>query len=178
MIKKIVIGLAVVIAAILIAANFQPDSFTVQRSTTIKAPPEKIFAQINDFHNWGAWDPWAKLDPSMKTTLSGAPNGKGAVYEWSGSGQVGQGRMEITESTPPSKVAIQLNFIKPMAGQDTAIFTLQPQGDSTQVTWAMDGKVPFIGKIFHLFMNMDKMVGSQFEKGLNDMKSVAEAPAK
>lgn len=178
MLKKIGIGIVVIIAFILILACFQPDSFTVQRSISIKAAPEKVFTQINDFHNWGAWDPWAKLDPAMKTTLSGAASGKGAVYEWSGNGQVGSGRMEITDSTAPSKVDIQLDFLKPMAAQDTATFTLQPQGDSTQVTWAMNGRVPFVGKIFHLFLNMDKMVGGQFEKGLNDMKSAAEAPAK
>jgi hypothetical protein len=174
MFKKIGIAVVVVIAVILILASRQPDDFTLQRSTLIKAKPEKVFAQINDFHNWGAWDPWAKMDPSMKVTFSGAANGKGAQYAWEGNGQVGSGSMEIVESTVPTKVDIQLNFLKPMKGQDTATFTLQPQGDSTQVTWAMAGKVPFIGKIFHLFMNMDKMVGSQFDKGLADLKAVSE----
>lgn len=177
MVKKILIGLAAVIAVILIAACFQPNTFHVERTVTITAAPEKIYPHINDFHNWAAWDPWAKMDPAMRTTISGAASGKGAVYEWEGNGQVGQGRMEITDSTP-SKISIQLNFIKPMASQDMATFTLNPKGTSTDVTWAMDGTVPFVGKIFHLFMNMDKMVGSQFEKGLADLKTASEAPTK
>jgi hypothetical protein len=143
----------------------------------MKAAPAKILAQINDFHNWGAWDPWAKMDPSMKVTYSGAAKGKGAVYAWEGNGKVGSGRMEITDSTP-TQVDMNLDFIKPMAGHDTATFTLQPQGDSTQVTWAMNGKVPFVGKIFHVFMNMDKMIGGSFESGLADMKAIAEAAPK
>ncbi len=144
---------------------------------TIAAPPDKVLPHINDFHNWGAWDPWAKLDPTMKVTYSGAASGKGAVYEWQGNNQVGEGRMEILESTP-SKVSIELDFLKPMSARDSATFTLNPSGTSTNVTWAMDGTVPFVGKIFHLFMNMDKMVGGQFDKGLGDLKAAAEAPSK
>lgn len=174
MFKKTLIAIAVIIAVILVLAAFQPDTFTIQRTAVINAKPEKIFAQINDFHNWGTWDPWAKLDPSMKVTLSGAKEGKGAIYEWSGNNQVGQGRMEIIDSMAPSKVDIQLNMIKPMAAQNTATFTLASKGNSTDVTWAMEGHVPFVGKIFHLFMNMDKMVGGQFEKGLADLKTAAE----
>jgi hypothetical protein len=174
MLKKILIGAVIAVAVILGLAAFQPDTFTVQRTATINAKPEKIFAQINDFHNWGAWDPWAKLDPAMKVALSGAKEGKGAIYEWSGNNQVGQGRMEIIESTAPSRVDIQLNMIKPMAAQNTATFTLTPKGNSTDVTWAMEGHVPFVGKIFHLFMNMDKMVGGQFDKGLADLKAATE----
>lgn len=173
MVKKILIGLAVVIAVILVAACFQPNTFHVERTVTIAAAPGKIAPHINDFHNWGAWDPWAKMDPSMKVTYSGAASGKGAVYEWQGNGQVGQGRMEITDSTP-SQILIDLDFIKPMSAQDKASFTLTPKGTSTDVTWAMDGNVPFVGKIFHLFMNMDKMVGGQFERGLGDLKAAAE----
>jgi hypothetical protein len=174
MLKKILIAVAVLIAVILALAAFQPDTFTIRRTATISAKPEKIFAQINDFHNWGAWDPWAKLDPSMKVTLSGTKEGKGAVYEWAGNNQVGSGRMEIIDSATPSKVDILLNMIKPMAAQNTATFTLTPKGNSTDVTWAMEGHIPFVGKIFHLFMNMDKMVGGQFDKGLADLKTAAE----
>ena len=177
MLKKILIGVVAVIAVILVLASRVPDDFTVQRSTLIKAKPEKIIAQINDFHHWGAWDPWAKMDPAMKVTYSGSPSGKGAMYAWEGNGKVGSGSMEITDSTP-NQVNINLHFTKPMKGEDTATFTLAPQGDSTQVTWAMAGKVPFVGKIFHLFMNMDKMVGASFDQGLADMKAVAEAPKK
>ena len=177
MFKKILIALAVILAGILVAAAFQPNTFHIERTVTIAASPGKIAPHINNFHNWGAWDPWAKLDPTMKVTISGAAKGKGAVYEWQGNGQVGQGRMEILDSTP-NKISITLDFIKPMAAQDNATFTLTPKGTSTDVTWAMDGNVPFVGKIFHLFMNMDKMVGSQFDKGLADLKAAAEAPAK
>ncbi len=173
MLKKVVIGIAVLIAVILVLAAFQPNTFHIERTVTIAAAPDKIAPHINDFHNWGAWDPWAKLDPTMKVTISGAASGKGAVYEWQGNGQVGQGRMEILDSTP-NKISIALDFIKPMAAQDNATFTLNPKGTSTDVTWAMDGNVPFVGKIFHLFMNMDKMVGSQFDKGLADLKAAAE----
>lgn len=177
MFKKILVVLAAIIAGILIAASFQPNTFHVERTITVAAAPDKIMPHINDFHNWAAWDPWAKMDPSMKVTYSGAPNGKGAVYEWQGNGQVGQGRMDITDATP-MEVGVRLDFIKPMSVQDTAVFSLNQWGTSTKVTWAMDGNVPFVGKIFHLFMNMDKMVGGQFEKGLNDLKAVAEAPSK
>jgi len=178
MLKKILVGIVVIIAGIFLAAAFQPNNFHLERSTVIAAPAAKVFAQINDLHNWAAWDPWAKLDPSIKITYSGAKEGKGAVYEWSGNNQVGQGRMEITDSVPSSKVDIQLNFIKPMVGRDTAEFTLEPQEKATKVTWAMNGPMPFIAKICHLFMNMDKMVGSQFEKGLNDLKTISEAAKK
>ncbi|HJT23931.1 MAG TPA: SRPBCC family protein [bacterium] len=178
MLKKILIALAVIIAGVLIAAAFQPDTFGVKRSIVINAKPEKIFPLIDNFHNWGAWDPWAKLDPNMKVTYDGAAKGKGAQYAWDGNGQVGSGRMEIVNETDNKDVVIALNFIKPMGAQDTAEFTLEPQGNDTTVTWAMEGHVPFIGKIFHLFMNMDKMVGGQFEKGLNDLKAAAETTTK
>jgi hypothetical protein len=177
MLKKIGIAIVVVIAAILVFAATKPDHFHIERSAVINAKPPKVFSQINDFHNWGVWDPWAKLDPSMKTTYSGSANGKGAVYEWEGNGQVGAGRMEITDSVPSSKIDVKLDFLKPFEGHNTATFTLAAQGDSTQVTWAMDGPTHFLNKVMTVFMNMDKMIGGQFDAGLANLKAVAEAPA-
>ena len=174
MIRTIVIVLVVVVAAILIFAATKPDSFRVQRATTIKAPPEKVFALINDFHQWGPWSPWEKLDPEMKRTHSGAAQGKGAVYAWEGSGKVGAGRMEIMESSPSTKIVIKLDFIKPFEGHNTAEYTLVPKGDSTDLTWAMYGAAPFISKVMQVFVSMDSMIGKDFESGLANMKSIAE----
>jgi uncharacterized protein YndB with AHSA1/START domain len=174
MLKKILIVVAVLIVVILIIAATRPDSFRVERSTTIKASPAKIFPLINDFHNWPAWSPWEKLDPTMTRTYSGAPAGKGTVYEWKGSGKVGAGRMEITDASAPSKIIIKLDFIKPFEGHDTTAYTLEPQGDSTKVTWTMSGPMPFVSKIMCLFVNMDRMIGKDFETGLANLKSLAE----
>jgi uncharacterized protein YndB with AHSA1/START domain len=174
MIKTIVIVLVVIIAAILIYAATKPDAFRVQRATNIKAPPDRIFALINDFHKWGGWSPWEKLDPEMKRTHSGAAEGKGAVYAWEGSGKVGAGRMEIMESSTPSKIVIKLDFIKPFEGHNTAEFTLEGKGDTTDVTWAMYGPASFISKVMQVFVSMDSMIGKDFEAGLANMKAIAE----
>ena len=171
---KILIVVVIVLAAVLIFAATRPDTFRVQRATSIKAPPEKIFALIDDFHNWGSWSPYEKLDPAIKRTLSGAASGKGAVYEWQGDSKVGQGRMEITDASAPSKVVIQLDFIKPFEAHNIAEFTLEPKGDSTNVTWAMHGPAPFVTKVIGLFCNMDKMIGKDFETGLANLKALAE----
>lgn len=174
MIKQLLIVVVVIVAAILIRAAFNPGTFRVERSITIKAPPEKIFGLINDFHNFGVWSPWEHIDPAMTRSITGAPNGKGAVYEWSGNAKAGAGRMEILEATPSSHVKMQLNFLKPFAGQNTAEYTLTPQGDSTKATWAMYGPSPFISKIMQVFVTMDKMIGGDFQKGLIAMKAAAE----
>ena len=174
---KIVLGALIVIVAavvvILIIAATKPDTFQVQRSTTIKAKPEKIAAQITDFHKWTSWSPYEKLDPAMKRTFSGAQAGEGAVYEWNGNSKVGSGRMEIT-GVSPSKVSIKLDFFKPMEGHNSADFIFEPEGGSTKVTWDMHGPNRFIHKIFHVFFNMDKMVGKAFEEGLQNLKSLSE----
>jgi len=172
--KKVLIAIVVIVAAVLGLALTQPDSFTVQRSATIKAPPEKIIGYINDFHQWAAWSPWEKLDPNMKRTFEGPVSGQGAVYAWIGNDEVGQGRMEITENAPPSKVVIKLDFIKPFKSTNQAIFALQPQGDSTVVTWTMNGPSQFITKLMTVFVSMDKMIGKDFEQGLSQLKAVAE----
>jgi uncharacterized protein YndB with AHSA1/START domain len=174
MIKIILIALAVLIAAVLGLAVTKPDTFRIQRAVTIKAPPEKIFAVINDFHNWTSWSPWEKLDPAMKRTHSGAASGKGAIYEWQGNSKVGEGRMEILDATAPSKIAIKLDFIKPFEGHNTAEYTLVPQGEMTNVTWAMYGPTPFISKLMQVFISFDKMIGKDFEEGLANLKAVAE----
>jgi uncharacterized protein YndB with AHSA1/START domain len=174
MIKTIAIVLGLLIAALLIYAATKPDSFRIERSTTIKAPPEKVFALINDFHQWEAWSPWEKIDPALKRTYSGAPSGKGAVYEWDGNKEIGQGRMEITESTPASKVALKLDFVKPFEAHNMVDFTLATQGDSTTVTQAMYGPSPYISKLMTTFFSMEKMVGGKYEEGLANLKVLAE----
>ena len=174
MFKIIALVFVVLIVALLVFAATKPDTFHVQRSASIKAPPEKIFPLINDLHSWGAWSPWEKMDPAMKRNFSGAANGKGAVYEWDGDKTVGKGRMEIAESSPPSKVAIKLDFIKPFEAHNIAEFTLEAKGDSTNVTWAMHGPTPYMAKVIHIFFSMDSMVGKDFETGLANLKTIAE----
>lgn len=176
--KIILIGLAVVVALFLIVVAMQPSTYKVARSATIGAPPSVVFAQVNDFHKWAAWNPWDKVDPAMKKSYEGSPAGVGAVYAWVGNGDVGEGKMTITESRPGELVRINMEFFKPMAGTSTTEFTFAPQGDGgTLVTWSMSGENNFVGKAMCLFMNMDTMVGGQFEKGLADMKVAAEAAA-
>jgi uncharacterized protein YndB with AHSA1/START domain len=171
----IAIILVVCVAAVLAYAATKPDTFTLQRSATIKAPPERIFALINDFHSWPQWSPWEKLDPNLKRTFSGATSGKGAVYEWEGDKKVGAGRMEILDAPPPRQITIKLDFKRPFEANNTAEFTLQPQGDATAVTWVMRGKNIFIGKVMSIFVDMDKMVGKDFETGLANLKAATES---
>jgi uncharacterized protein YndB with AHSA1/START domain len=178
MLKKILIGIAVLIAGFLAVVAIQPAEFRVARSATIGAPPEKVFAQVNDFRQWGAWSPWEKIDPQMKRTYEGAPSGTGAVYAWAGNNEVGEGKMTLTESRPAELVRIRLDFLKPFAATNTAEFTFKPEGAGTSVTWSMEGKKNFVSKAVCMFMDMDKMLGGQFEKGLAQMKSVAEAQPK
>lgn len=174
MLKTIVIIAVVLIAAILIYAATRPDTFRIQRTASINAPPDKIFPFINDFHHWISWSPWEKMDAAMKKSHSGAPQGKGAVLEWDGNKDVGTGRMEVLETIPPSKIRIKLDFLKPFEAHNTAEFTLEGKGISTTVTWAMYGPQPYMMKVMGLFCSMDKMVGGQFEKGLTDLKALAE----
>ena len=170
----IAVILAVVVAGILIYAATKPDSFTVRRTASIKAPPERIFALVNDLHSWGAWSPYEKKDPDMKRTFGGAALGKGAIYQWDGNKNVGSGSMEIIESTPPSKIVIKLDFLKPFEGHNTAEFTMNPQGDNTTVTWSMYGPSSYMFKVVGIFMNMDNMIGDDFAAGLANLKAIAE----
>ena len=174
MLKIIAIVLVVLIAGVLAVAATKPDTFRVQRATSIKAPPEKIFPLINDYHNWSSWSPYEKKDPAMKRTFSGAANGKGSVYEWEGNSDVGAGRMEITDTSPPSKVTLKLDFVKPFETHNIVEFRLEPKSDSTEVTWDMHGPAPFISKVMQVFFSMDNMVGKDFETGLANLKAVAE----
>ena len=164
----------VAVAGILAYAATKPDDFRVQRSASIKAPPDKIYAQIVDLHGWAAWSPYEKKDPAMKRTFSGAASGKGAVYEWDGDKNVGAGRMEIVEAAAPSKVGIKLDFLRPFEGHNTAEFTMVPSGDGTNVTWAMYGPSPYIAKVMGTFFNMDRMIGDDFAAGLANLKTIAE----
>jgi hypothetical protein len=169
----VLLVVAVAVAGLLIYAAMKPDDFRVQRSIAIKAPPEKVIAVVGDLKGWTAWSPYEKKDPAMKRTYAGAPSGKGAIYEWDGNKDVGHGRMEILESTP-SKVVIKLDFITPFEAHNTAEFTAVPQGDGTNVTWAMYGPSPYVAKVIQTVMNMDKMIGTDFEAGLQSLKTVAE----
>jgi carbon monoxide dehydrogenase subunit G len=178
MLKKILIALAVIVLVFVVIVALQPSDFRVTRSTTISAPAPAVFAQVNDFHKWDAWSPWAKLDPAMKKTYDGVPAGTGAIYSWSGNDQVGDGRMTLTESRPSDLIRIKLEFMKPFAATNTTEFNFKPEGNQTVVTWSMFGENNFMAKAFGLLMNMDKMVGGDFEKGLAQMKSVVEAAPK
>ena len=162
------------VGLLLAYASTRPGAIHVQRAATIKAPADAIFPLINDFHQWTAWSPWEKRDPALKRTYGGAQSGAGAIYEWDGNKQVGQGRMEITESSPPSRIAIQLDFIKPFEGHNVAEFTLVPQNGATQVHWAMRGPSPYVARLMGIFFNMDKMIGQDFEAGLANLKAAAE----
>ena len=174
MIKAILIGIVALIAGVLIFAATKPDTFRVVRSTTIKAPADKVFPLINDFRNWGSWSPYEKKDPAMKRTFGATTSGKGAAYAWDGNKEIGQGSMEITEASAPSEVRLKLDFVKPIEAHNIVDFTLKPEGDATRVTWAMHGPAPFISKLMQVFFNMDKMIGTDFEAGLANLKAIAE----
>jgi hypothetical protein len=181
-----IIVVLVLIAAILGAAAMRPAIFTVRRSLAIKAAPEKLFALVNDFHNWGAWSPYEKIDPTMTRRLSGQASGKGAIYEWDSKGKAGAGRMEIIDAQSPSKIRIKLDFIKPFEGHNIAEFTFDAKGGSaateatwseatwSEATWSMSGPSPFMAKLMGLFINLDRMIGKDFETGLANLKSATE----
>ncbi len=174
MIYYILIGFAVVVVLFLIVVAVQPTQFSISRSATIAAPSATVFAYVNDFHNWEAWSPWAKMDPNAKNTYSGPDAGMGAGFAWSGNNKVGAGRMIITESRPNELIHINLEFERPMKAVNLTEFTFKPDGAQTVVTWTMSGKNSFMGKLFGLIVNCNKMVGGQFEKGLARIKSLSE----
>lgn len=174
MLKKILIVLVLAVAGVLLYAATKPDTFQVQRRATIAAPPERVFALIDDFHRWGEWSPWEKLDPAMTRTFEGPASGTGAVYAWKGNKDVGQGRMEIAESTPPSRIAIKLDFIEPMESNNVTEFVLAPKDGGTEVTWTMRGPSPYLTKVMDTVVGMDRLIGKDFEAGLANMKAAAE----
>ena len=177
MLTYILLGLVALVVVLLIVVSMQPSDFRYTRSATIAALPAKVFEHVNNFHHWEAWSPWAKRDPNCKTTYDGPETGEGAKFAWDGNKEVGAGNMTIIESTPHKKIAIRLEFLKPMKAINTAEFTFTPAGDQTQVTWSMFGKNSFMGKAFGLIVNCDKMIGKDFEQGLATMKSVVESSA-
>jgi uncharacterized protein YndB with AHSA1/START domain len=174
----IAVVLAMAIVVVLILAATKPAHFSVRRATTVKAPPEKIFALINDFHQWAAWSPYENKDPGMQRSYSGAASGKSAVYSWDGNNNVGSGRMEILDSAAPSRIVIKLDFFKPFEGHNTAEFTMLPQGDATgvitDVTWLMHGPAPLISRLMQVFVDLDTMIGKDFEIGLANLKRLTE----
>src|SRR5215470_708764 len=178
MLVKILVASALVVAVALVVVAWQPSTFRVARTTTISAPPEQVFAEVNDLHKWEAWSPWLKADPAAKTTYEGAPAGTGAAFRWSGNKDVGEGRMTITESRPNDLVRLRLDFMRPFAGTSIAEFRFVPDGNRTVVTWSMTGDKNFLAKAIHLVLDMDKMVGGKFDEGLAQMKAVAEGTAR
>ena len=181
MLKRVILGAVVAVVAVLgilvVTILMQPNEYSVSRSATMVAAPDKVFEQVSDFHKWDAWSPWAKLDPNMKTAIEGPAAGTGAVYSWTGNDEVGKGRMQIIEANRPQNVKIDLEFMEPMAGKSITDFNFKPAAGGTEVTWTMSGQHNFISKAMCLVMDMDKMIGPDFEKGLAQMKKVVETPA-
>ena len=178
MFNIILIAIAVIVVVFVVVVSMRPADFSVTRSGNIPGLPAIVFAQVNELRKWEAWNPWGKIDPAMKSTYEGPPAGIGAINRWAGNNKVGEGSMTITESRPNELVRFRLEFLKPFKGTSTAEFTFKPEGSQTVVTWSMSGKNNFMAKAVGLFMDCDKMIGSQFERGLADLKSVAEAAAK
>jgi len=177
MLKKVLIGVALLVVVLAVLVSMQPASYRVSRTITISAPSSVVFDQVNDFHKWEGWSPWAKLDPAMKQTYEGPASGVGAKYDWSGNNDVGQGRMTISESRPGDLVRIKLEFLKPFASVSDTEFSFKPEGNQTAVVWSMAGENNLMSKVMQVFVSMDKMVGGDFEKGLTAMKTVSEAAA-
>ncbi|MFI4979304.1 MAG: SRPBCC family protein [Nevskiales bacterium] len=174
MFKIIALIVVLALAGVLGYAATRPDTFSVQRSLAIKAPPEKIFPLIENFHRWSEWSPYEKLDPQMKRSYTGPDSGPGAAYAWDGDSKAGAGSMEILRTTVPGSVVIKLDFIRPITGHNAATFTLESSGGTTTVTWTMAGPAPYISKLMGLFFNMDQMIGKGFETGLDNLKRIAE----
>ncbi len=173
--KFVLVIVAVLIVGLLVAIATRPADFRVTRSATIAAPPRAVFDQVNNLKKWDAWSPWARLDPNAKNSFEGPESGVGAAMLWSGNSKVGEGRMTITESSAPEALRMRLEFIRPMESVSDTEFTFKPDGEKTVVTWTMTGTNNFMGKAFSLFVDCDKLVGGDFEKGLAAMRTVAEA---
>src|SRR5262249_32595798 len=178
MLINLLVVLAIAIAVFLVVVALQPADFKISRSTAIAAAPAEAFSQVNDFHRWENWSPWAKIDPAMKTTFDGPALGEGSAYSWSGNNKVGEGKMTVTKSQPSEQILIKLEFLRPFKATNMAEFTFKPEGPGTRVTWTMSGKKNFVAKAFQLFVNMEKMLGPDFEKGLAQLRSVVETAKK
>ncbi len=175
MLSKVLVTLAAAAVVLIVVVAKQPPRFRVARSAVISAPPEQVFGQVNDLHNWEAWSPWLRLDPSARTVYEGPSVGPGAIFTWSGNSNVGEGRMTITESRPHQLVRLRLDFKRPFASSSTAEFAFAPDGERTVVTWSMSGEKNLLAKALHLVMDMDTMIGGKFDEGLAQMKAIAEA---
>ena len=174
MLTGIVYLIVIAVIVVLVIAARQPDCFQVQRKTLINSPPDRIFTLLNDLKQWQHWSPWEKKDLAMKKTFGAVTAGKDAVYEWDGDRNVGRGRMEITESIPPERLTIKLEFIKPFVAHNIVEFMLVPKGDYTEVVWDIHGPMPFMSKVMCLFISMDRMIGKDFEAGLASLKTRTE----
>jgi hypothetical protein len=175
MLKRVLLAVVAVVALFAVYVALQPSAYRIERTAIVVAPPAAVFAEVNDFHNWEAWSPWAKLDPNAKATFEGPASGEGAVFHWAGNEEVGEGKMTLTESKPDERILTRVDFIKPWEGTNASEFTFKPDGARTVVTWAVFGEQGFIGKAICLFMNPEKMIGGPLEKGLANLKSVTEA---
>jgi uncharacterized protein YndB with AHSA1/START domain len=174
MLKKILFTLTALLALLLLYAAARPDTFRVERRILIQAPPEKVWAELGDLRRWQGWSPWERMDPQMKRSYSTPSTGRGATYAWEGNTQVGQGRMAIVEADAPARLVIKLDFIQPFEAHNTAEFTLMPQAGATEVSWVMRGPNTYVGKLMQVFVDMDQMVGRDFETGLANLKTLAE----
>ena len=179
MFKKLLAVLLVALAGLAGFIASRPSGFRIARSRTLSAPPDVVYAHVSDFSKWPQWSPWEKLDPTMTRDIAGAPAGTGATYYWKGNSEVGEGRMTITDTVPAKSVTIRLEFLKPFEATNTTVFEFAPSGTGTNVTWTMSGHNNFVSKVFCVFMNMDKMVGGDFERGLSnlDQATAAKKPA-
>jgi hypothetical protein len=175
MLKRILLAVVAALALFAVYVALLPSAYRIERTAIVVAPPDAVFTEVNSFRNWEAWSPWAKLDPNAKATFEGPDSGEGAVFHWAGNDEVGEGKMTLTESKPAERIQIRVDFVKPWAGTNMSEFTFKPDGARTIVTWASFGEQGFLGKAICLFMDPDKMIGGQFEKGLANLKSVAEA---
>jgi uncharacterized protein YndB with AHSA1/START domain len=173
MLEIVIAAIVAIVVLVLLLASMKPATLRIERSASIQAPPERLFPYVNDFRRWREWSAYESLDADMQRTLSGADSGKGAVYEWAGR-KAGTGRMEITQSMPPSKVIIKLDFLKPFEGHNVAEFTFQDAGESTNLTWVMSGPANFMSKLMQVFVNLDRMIGKDFETGLANLKRLTE----
>lgn len=170
-----VVVVAILVVSVLVAR--QPSELHVRRSITMAAPPTAAFREVNCFPNWKDWSPWERVDPNLKRNYAGPPLGKGAVYAWAGNRDVGEGRLTILESTPSERIVMHTEFFQPCSGVFTTEFTFRPDGESTVVSWTMSGSNGFMGRVMGVFLSMDRMIGDQFEKGLVEMKRIAESKA-
>jgi hypothetical protein len=177
MLKKVLLAVAVLLAALIIVIALQPDEFLVTRTASFGAPAPTIFSHVNNFHDWEAWSPWAKLDPDAQGRFEGAPEGEGAVFIWSGNEKIGEGRMTLVESRPHERIRIRLDFVRPMVGTSNVEFTFKPQGNGTEVTWTMSGHNNFVGKAMCLVMDIDRTLGHDFELGLANLKAIVQSHA-